>query len=115
MLQGASRRWEARRSQGVSDQNLLDALDYEWGRGCGASGASFRQTYGIGGANPRFWFDCTPHDPPTLHSKAFAGKLSQLLKLPPRRARGERHPGSDYVEQGSLFDYPTPQDGSGHR
>jgi hypothetical protein len=75
MLQGASRRWEARRNQGISDQNILDALEDEWGLGCGASGPSFRQTYGIGGANPRFWFDCTLHNPPTLQVKAPASRI----------------------------------------
>lgn len=82
-MAGASDRWQKRRQDGLSDDELKTAIGYEFGIGGGSSGPNMTPAYHAGGKNPRYWYNSMgPNGKPALQGKALINAVRDLLEIP---------------------------------
>ena len=81
-IENADKRWEKLRRTGVTDEDLCEAIRYEWGLGGGQSGPDMQAISYHGGANPRFWFGkMIGGGKPTLQGRRLLAAVRQLMNV----------------------------------
>ena len=82
-LNATNDNWAARRTTGLSNAALVEAIAVEFGLGGGTSGPGQSAEWHRGGKNPAFWYgSLSGSGKPTLRGAALRDAVRELLEIP---------------------------------
>ncbi len=100
--------WQERRQDGMTDEEIKEAISREWGLGHGSSGPGLVYMNCKGGSDPKFWHNAGVIDKPTLRGAALITKVREVLQMPYPQPASEPAPVPAPVLNGEQEPEPTP-------